>query len=311
MKNKTKYYLFITLLVFIGLIIAVGLFLVAAFSVNVFIPLRFGDLPFIQQFILLMAVYFLIFPVIMVLISNVYFKTNGKKTWGNWFKIALNYNSVFTVIAVYQCAFAMIEVLVFCNSSNASYTAEKIIMFTVPFALFFFSKKILKKLFGCAAIDGVCETGDEDKIDPNNFTIRQPLYALVIYIVISIFLLFILGVNIWMYIDYDYRLNNLIATLMFLPLALMGPFLIILRGRWKLTIKGNQVTFTSYFGKKKTFTFSDITRVKHGVRSTRVGILNAIDVYHEKKKLCYVADNCPGYQEFVQRLKDEKVPIEW
>ncbi len=141
MRNKTKYYLFITLLVFIGLIVAVGLFLSAAFSVNIFIPLRFGDLPFVTQFVLLAVVYFFIFPAVMVLISNVYLKTSGKKTWGNWLKIALNYNSIFTVIAVYQCAFVVIEVLVFCNMSKASYTFEKVIMFTVPFIMFFFSKK--------------------------------------------------------------------------------------------------------------------------------------------------------------------------
>jgi len=61
MRNKTKYYLFITSLVFIGLIVAVGLFLSAAFSVNVFIPLRFGDLPFVAQFVLLAVVFFLFF----------------------------------------------------------------------------------------------------------------------------------------------------------------------------------------------------------------------------------------------------------
>jgi len=311
MKNKTKYYLFITLLVFIGLIVAVGLFLAVAFSVNVFIPLRFGDLSFVSQFAILAVVYFFIFPVIMVLISNVYLKNSGKKTWGNWLKIALNYNSIFTVIAVYQCAFVVIEVLVFSNMAKASYNFEKVIMFTVPFIMFFFSRKLVKRLFGHTEIEGVSETGDVDKIDPKDFTIRQPLYALVIYIVITPLFLGILAVNIWMYIDNDFRLNNLIATLMLLPLALLGPFLIILRSRWKIVIKDNQISSTTYFGKTKTCTFSDITRAKQSVGYTKIGTINSMTAYNEKKKLFTVASNCPDYDVLVQRFKDEGIHIDW
>ena len=311
MKNKTKYYLFITSLVFIGLIVAVGLFLAAAFSVNVFIPLRFGDLPFLAQFVLLAVVYFFIFPTVMVLIGNVYLKASGKKTWGNWFKIALNYNSIFTVIAVYQCAFVVIEVLVFCNMTEASYTFEKVIMFTVPFIMFFFSKKLVKQLFGHTEIEGVCETGEEEKIDPNNFTIRQPVYALVIYIIITIMFLGIFGVCIWTVIENDKGLDGLIAVLLLLPLALFGPFLIFIRNRWKIIIKDKQITSTTYFGKTKSFTFDYITRVKHWYRSTKLGTLHSIQAFHEKKKLLSLSEICPGYKALISRLESEGVNIEW
>jgi len=83
--------------VFIGLIIAVGLLVGFGLLFNVFFPQRLGDLPFVTQFVLLAVVYFFIFPALMVLIGNVYLKTSGKKTWGNWLKIALNYNSIFTI----------------------------------------------------------------------------------------------------------------------------------------------------------------------------------------------------------------------
>jgi hypothetical protein len=182
-------------------------------------------------------------------------------------------------------------------------------MFTVPFIMFFFSKKILKKLFGRAEIEGVCETGDEEKIDPNNFTIRQPVYALVIYIVITPILMGILAVNIWMWIDYDFRLNNLIATLMFLPLALLGPFCIIIRNRWKIVIKDKQMKYTTYFGRTKSCAFDYITKVTQGIRHTRTGTLNMITVYHDKKILFAVSDHCSGYKEFFQRLKGEGVMI--
>ena len=111
---------------FIGLIVAVGLLVSSALTFNVFFANGIRDLLFVPQFAILAVVYFLVFPVIMVLISNIYFKTGGKKIWGNWLKIAVNYNSVFTVIAVYQCAFSVIEILVFCTINYASDIVEKI-----------------------------------------------------------------------------------------------------------------------------------------------------------------------------------------
>ena len=190
MKNKTKYYLFITSLVFIGLIVAVGLFLAAGFTANAFVfPQRFGDLPFTVQFAILAVIYFLVFSAVMF-------------------------------------------------------------------------------------------TG-------------------------------IFGIIIGGYIENNFRFENLLAALIFLPLASLGPFLIIIRSRWKLVVKGKQIKFTAYFGRTKSFTFADITRVKHGIRYTKTERLNALDGYKDKKKLFYVAENCPGYNEFVQRLKDEGVNIEW
>jgi len=307
MKNKTKYYLFIGLLVFIGLIVAVGLLVAAGLTFNVFFTEGIRDLLFVPQFAILAAVYFLVFPVIMVLISNVYFKASGKKTWGNWLKIALNYNSVFTVIAVYQCAFIVIEILVFCTINYASAIIEKVIMFTVPFAMFFLSKKILKKLFGHAELDGVSETGEEEKTDPKNFTIRQPVSALVIYIVLSVFFLLLYMFVLIGAVDGGEKLSEIwwFYFLCMSPFILFGPFLIIIRSRWKIIIKGEKITSTTYFGKTKSCTFGDITRVKQGVGHTKMGTIYSMTAYNEKKKLFAVASNCPGYDVLVQRFKDE------
>ena len=304
------------MLVFIGLILAVGLFLAAGFTANAFVfPQRFGDLPFTVQFAILAVIYFLVFPAVMVLIGNVYLKASGKKTWGNWLKIPLNYNSIFTVIAVYQCAFLVIEVLVSFNtailSSKAFDSIIRVMIFTVPFIMLIFSKKIIKKLFGLTEIEGVCETGDEDKIDPDNFTIRQPVYALVIYIIITVMFMGIYAIIISGYIENNFRFENLLAALIFLPFALFGPFLIILRSRWKIVIKDKQIKYTTYFGRTKSCTFDYITKVTQGIRHTRTGTLNMLTVYHDKKMLFVVSHHCSGYNEFFQRLKDEKVNIEW
>jgi hypothetical protein len=316
MRNKTKYYLFITSLVFIGLIVAVGLFLAAGFTANAFVfPQRFGDLPFTVQFAILAVIYFLVFPAVMVLIGNVYLKASGKKTWGNWLKIPLNYNSIFTVIAVYQCAFLVIETLILFNtiisSSKAFDAIIRVMMLTVPFIMFIFSKKILKKLFGLTEIEGVCETGDEDKIDPSNFTIRQPVYALVIYIIITIMFTGIYAIIISGYIENNFRFENLLAALIFSPFGLFGPFLIVIRSRWKIVIKDKQIKVTTYFGRTKTCTFGDITKVKLWIGHTKVGTTNNMTAYNEKKKLFTVIDHCSGYEVLKQRLKDEGANIEW
>jgi hypothetical protein len=313
MKNKTKYYLFITSLVFIGLIVAVGLLVSAGLTFNVFFTEGIKDLLFIPQFAILAVIYFFIFPAIMVLIGNVYLKTSGKKTWGNWLRIAVNYNSIFTVIAVYQCAFVIIEILVFCTINYSSYLLEKVIMFTVPFIMFFFSKKVVKQLFGHKEIEGVCETGEEEKIDQNNFTIRQALYVLVIYIVISIFFLLLYMFVLIGAVDGGEKLSEIWwYYLMFLwPFILFGPFLIVIRSRWKIVIKDKQISSTTYFGKTKTCTFSDITRVKQGVGNTKIGTIYNMTAYNEKKKLFAVASNCPGYDVLVQRFKDEGIHIDW
>ena len=78
-----------------------------------------------------------------------------------------------------------------------------------------------------------------------------------------------------------------------------------------MTVNGKQIASTTYFGRTKTCTFGDITSVKQGVGHTKIGTIYSMTAYHEKKKLFSVADNCLGYKEFVQRLKDEGVKIDW
>jgi len=57
--------------------------------------------------------------------------------------------------------------------------------------------------------------------------------------------------------------------------------------------------------------FDDITRVKQGVNQTRIGTILNITAYHEKEKLFSLQEKSQGYKEFIQRLKDEGVNIEW
>ena len=106
----------------------------------------------------------------------------------------------------------------------------------------------------------------------------------------------IFGVIISLFIQNGKDFDGLLAALIFLPLALMGPLFIVIWNRWKIIIKDKQITYTSYFRKTKSFTFGDITRVKHGVGYTRIGTVHSITAFHEKKKLFSLGDICSGYR---------------
>jgi len=128
----------------------------------------------------------------------------------------------------------------------------------------------------------------ERNMNENDFIIRQPKLDLVVYI------LFIV----------------LFAALFFLPLLLSCLIPIILLHRWKVTVKENQITFTPYFSKTKTFPFDHITKAKERIISMKGKDIIYMDVYHNTKKLFSVPHVCPGFNILVSRLKSEGVYIE-
>lgn len=108
----------------------VGLIISFAFIVAVGLAKKINELLFLPQLLIFGILFILVFPNIMIPIGNLYFKKKGKKTWGNWFKISESYTGVFTVIAVYQSAFAAIELMVYANISDKDY------LFQVAMVLF-------------------------------------------------------------------------------------------------------------------------------------------------------------------------------
>jgi len=159
--------------------------------------------------------------------------------------------------------------------------------------IFFIAKKKAKKI--------------EKEMNANDFIIRQPKASLILYIVVaSLALLAFLGTFLTVVEHKD-----IFIVLIFLPVYffVFGPFFIIIWIRWKMIIKDKQITYTSYFGKKKTFTFDYITKVKYGTQHGRMGKIDYIKAYHEKKKLFYLSNFFPGFNILFQRLKDEGVAI--
>jgi len=99
----------------------------------------------------------------------------------------------------------------------------------------------------------------------------------------------------------------------FLVLSLfssVGLLLIISCIRWKITIKDKQITFTPYFGKTRTFTFSDITKAKYGIVFWGRGRIQYIKAYHENKMFLYFTQTCKGYDTLVSLLEKEGVHFE-
>jgi hypothetical protein len=142
----------------------------------------------------------------------------------------------------------------------------------------------------------------EAEMDAGDFIVRQPKFALGLYIFLSIPLLIVIAI-----VDFK-NPNNYEALLVGSPFLLLGPFLIILWFRYKIVVKGNQITSTTYFGKKKTYTFDYITLVKRGiVTHAKGGSIDTIIAYHDKKKLFRVTAICPGFNVLGARLMSENV----
>jgi hypothetical protein len=73
--------------------------------------------------------------------------------------------------------------------------------------------------------------------------------------------------------------------------------------KWELKIENDQIIYTPFFGKRKTFSIGSITKIK-----LKNG--QQIKAYDEKGKLFSVEFNCRGYNVLISRLKNEQIPFE-
>ncbi|WP_461255074.1 DUF6560 family protein [Treponema sp. R80B11-R83G3] len=149
--------------------------------------------------------------------------------------------------------------------------------------------------------------------DADDFTVRKPKTNLIIFVFFTVFLLFIYVMSLMTIEDTSQKFT---FALGFLPVLLLGNFVVFICVRWKVKVKDKQITFTPYFGSKKLFGFNHITLVKYGIKlilmkNGSTVQRDYIKAYHEKKTLFFLRDDYPGFRTFVQRLKDESVPIEW
>jgi hypothetical protein len=151
----------------------------------------------------------------------------------------------------------------------------------------------------------------EKGMDPNDFIIRQPKMILKLDIFATIFFFLLYGFTLLGEADGGGNIAEKwwVYLLALSPFMALGPFLIVLWYRWKITVKGNQITACSYFGKEKTFNIDYVTEVKMGFNLTKTGRVEYIKAFHEKKKLFSLTAICPGYQVLVSRLNNRNEPV--
>jgi len=100
-------------------------------------------------------------------------------------------------------------------------------------------------------------------------------------------------------VDYT-TIASIISFLFFLS--------VILLFRWKIIVNGNQITFTPYIGKTKTFTFSDIIGAERKVAWYVRGSPEYIKVYfrtEDRQSSISVPENNLCYYTFISRLEDD------
>ena len=143
----------------------------------------------------------------------------------------------------------------------------------------------------------------EAGMDENDFVIRPPKTILYVYIAFTA-LFFLLYVFV-MIGEYDGGSIDRwwIDSLAMSPFLALGPFLIVLWYRWKITVNGNHIAVSPYFGRKKILTLDCITRVEYGTQHGKMGGIEYVKAYNGKKKVFTVTSVWAGFQVIVQRFK--------
>ena len=161
------------------------------------------------------------------------------------------------------------------------YIVYFIVIPAIVFIVFLFTKREVKK--------------SELNMDENNFVLRQPKIFLWVGIVCAAFFSALI-VLVIIYSD-----ENLVwwISLIFGSFAALGLYLIFYCIRWEIKIEGNQISYTPFIGKKRQFTFDQITNVKYKPEKK-------ITAFSGKKKLFTVDFFSKGFNVLAMRLKKEK-----
>jgi len=130
----------------------IGLVISVLFVCAVGLTVPINQILFFPQFGIFAILFFVVFPRIMIFISNLYLHKTGKKSWDSWFKISSEpaYDYIFEIIAIMPSVFLGIEAAVCCNINDFEDLAV-IGLFFVPVIAFSLYNKMLKKLYVCEA----------------------------------------------------------------------------------------------------------------------------------------------------------------
>jgi len=175
----------------------------------------------------------------------------------------------------------------------------------------------INALMGRKARKAAEKLSDEDKSQlGESFTIRQPKGRLVASIFLVLLLcggpLSLLIIYFDKVIDFyqsaetawDATWQTLLMVGVFLPLVFLALWSLARAVVWKVQVDGDKIEFTSMTGKKKEFTFKDITEV----RSNTVDTGQAINVYVGGKRAFTVDQPCENFYLLVTRLAERGTP---
>ena len=157
-----------------------------------------------------------------------------------------------------------------------------IVISAIVFIVFLFTKKEVKK--------------SELNMDENNFVLRQPKIFLWVGIICAGFF----SALIVFAILYPNETSVWWVYLIFGFFAALGLYLIFYCIRWEIKIEDNQISYTPSIGKKRLFTFDQITNVKY-----KPG--QKITAFSGTKKLLSVDFSSKGFNVLAFRLKKEEM----
>jgi hypothetical protein len=137
----------------------------------------------------------------------------------------------------------------------------------------------------------------EKNMNENHFAVRQSKTVLWIGIICTVFFCALIVLMIMFPND----TAEWWVFLVFSLAAVWGLCIILYCVAWELRVEDNQITYSPFIGKKKSFPIDFITKIKFNGQQ--------IKAYAANKKLFTVDSSCRGYNILVFRLKNEQIPF--
>lgn len=140
----------------------------------------------------------------------------------------------------------------------------------------------------------------ESEMNKQDFVMCFPLGWAWLFLVVSIALTIIL-ILLNIFDEASVVVNVIVIP--FIVLFIFGVFAIV---REKIVVKKNTITVTPIFGKTKIYDFSEIKKLKIVIWSNGT---TSYKIYKDKK-LFSISNLVPGYNLFMERIKEAKIKIE-
>jgi len=144
----------------------------------------------------------------------------------------------------------------------------------------------------------------EKHMDERHFTVRQPRTMIWLGLVCTLFF----GALIVLMTVFPNDTVDAWAYLIFSLFTLGGSVIIIFCTFWKLEIIENELRHVPLFGRRKTFRFDEIEKIRMKHRNTPN---EGIRLYSETRKLATIEMNCRGYNVLIRRLQQAGILFSW